>query len=258
MAKEHLAKLHLDENLGAKVKPALYLLMTQYQVRDPKSNAAEQFSQSGTGFLVSADGKLLTSKRVVTPWKFDPEVDFLIEHQHMVLDKNSVKMYAWPAGALVMGLDGQPDLASALSIDHQSLKILRMAPDEMVRQDYLDPDSGQRVTLHLHGEGLSDAAVLQITGTSFRPLSLPDPASSPVANSTLVLCSYPFGISQPQTTPRLLSVQVSPEGNLMKMEHNLDPGESGAPLLNTEGKVVALATSGTQDIPIQVAQTLIP
>ena len=79
--------------------------MTQYQVRDPNTNAAEQFSQSGTGFLVSADGKLLTSKRVVAPWKYDPDVEFLIEHQHMVLDPNSVKIYAWPAGALVMGLD---------------------------------------------------------------------------------------------------------------------------------------------------------
>jgi S1-C subfamily serine protease len=258
MAKEHLAKLHLDATLGGKVKPALYLLLTEYRVRDPKSNAAEQFSQSGTGFLVSVDGKLLTSKRVVAPWKFDQEVDFLIEHQHMVLDKDSVKIYAWPAGALVMGLDGQPDLPSALSTDHQSLKILRMVPDEMVRQDYLDPDSGKRVTLHLHAEGLSDLALLQVKGTSFQPLSFPDPPSSPTPESSLVLCSYPFGISQPQTTPRLLSVKVSLQGSLMKMEHNLDPGESGAPLLNAEGKVVALATSADQDIPIQVAQKLIP
>ena len=85
MAKEHLAKLHLDEALGGKVNPALYLLFTGFTVRDPKSKASEQFSQSGTGFLVSADGKLLTAKRVVAPWKFDPQVDFLIEQQHLEL-----------------------------------------------------------------------------------------------------------------------------------------------------------------------------
>ena len=87
MAKEHLAKLHLDEALGGKAKSALYLLYTEYRVRDPKSKASEQFSQSGTGFLVSADGKLLTTKRVIAPWKFDPQVDFLIEHQHLELDQ---------------------------------------------------------------------------------------------------------------------------------------------------------------------------
>jgi hypothetical protein len=258
MAKEHLAKLRLSESLGAKVKPALYLLLTQYQVRDPKSNAAEQFSQSGTGFLASADGKLLTSKRVVAPWKFDPDVEFLIEHQHMVLDTNSVKIYAWPAGALVMGLDGQPDLPSALSTDHQSVKLLRTAPDETVQQDYLDLNSRKRVTLHLFAEGLSDVALLQLNGTDFQPLALPDVTSIFTADSSPVLCSYPFGISQPQATPRLLSVPASLQGSLVKMDHNLDPGESGAPLLNADGKVVGMATSGNQAIPIQVAQKLIP
>jgi S1-C subfamily serine protease len=258
MAKEHLARLRTSQSLGGKVKSALYLLLTQYQVRDPKSNAAEQFSQSGTGFLVSADGKLLTSKRVVAPWKYDPDVEFLIEHQHMVLDKNSVKIYAWPAGALVMGLDGQPDLPSALSTDHQSVKFLGTAPDETVQQDYLDLNSGKKVTVHLFAEGLSDVAVLQLSGTNFQPLTFPDGPAVFAPEASPVLCSYPFGISQPQATPRLLTVPASLQGNLVKMEHSLDPGESGAPLLNADGKVVGLATSGSQAIPIQVAQKLIP
>jgi len=258
MAKEHLAKMHLDETVGSKTKAAVYLLYTAYRVRDPKSKASEEFSQSGTGFLVSADGKLLTTKRVIAPWKFDPQVDFLIEHQHLELDKNSVKTYAWPAGAQVMAADGQPNFPSALSTEKQSLKILQTPPDEMVQQDYQDPDSEAKATLHLHAEGPSDLAVLQITGTGFQPLSFPDPAASPAASTKLVLCSYPFGISQPQIAPRLLSVQVTAQGSALTMEHKADPGESGAPLLDADGKVVALATSANQCIPIQVARKLIP
>ena len=258
IAKEHLEKLQLDASVGAKANAALYLLLTEYTVRDPKSQASEQFSQSGTGFVVSADGKLLTAKRVIAPWKFDPQVDFLIEHQHMVLDKDSVKIYAWPAGAQVTGTDGQPDFPSALSTDNHSLKILRMPPDEMARVDYQDSDSGEKATLHLHAEGLSDLALLQLTGTSFQPLSFADPAAGLAADSKLVLCSYPFGASQPQSTPHLLSVQASPQGGAVKIGHKLDPGESGAPLLNTDGKVVALATSMDQGIPVQVVQELIP
>ena len=83
MAKEHLEKARLEKTLGDKVNPALYLVYTEYTVRDPKSKASEQFSQFGTGFVVSADGKLLTSERVIAPWKFDPAVDFLIERQHL-------------------------------------------------------------------------------------------------------------------------------------------------------------------------------
>ena len=169
MAKEHLAKLRLAESLGREVKAALYIVMTQYQVHDPKTGTSEQFSESGTGFLASTDGKLLTSKRVVSPWKYDPAVDDLIEHRHMTLDKNSVKIFVWPAGAVVVGLDGQPDFASALSTDHQSVKLLRTAPDEVVEQEYIDPASGKRAKLHLFAEGASDVALLQLTGTDFTP-----------------------------------------------------------------------------------------
>jgi hypothetical protein len=258
MAKEHLAKLHVDETVRGMAKPALYLLMTEYRVRDPKSKVSEQFSQSGTGFLVSADGKLLTAKRVIAPWKFDPPVDFLIEHRHLELDKESVETYAWPAGAQVSGADGQPNFSSALSTEKRSLKVLRMPPDAMVQQDYRDPDSEEKATLHLHAEGSADLALLQITGTGFRPLSFPDPVVSLAAGSNLILCSYPFGTSQPQIDPRLLRVQASLQGSTVNIEHKLDPGESGAPLLNAEGKVVALATWADQGIPIQVARNLIP
>ena len=258
MAKEHLAKLHVEETLGGKAKPALYLLYTEYSVRDPKSNASEQFTQSGTGFLVSSDGKLLSTKRVIAPWKFDPQVDFLIEHQHLELDQQSVKTYAWPADAQVLGADGQPNYSSALSTEKQSLKILQTPPDEMVQQDYQDADSGEKATLHLHAEGLSDLALLQATGTGFQPLSLPNPSPAPAANPKLVLCSYPLGISQSPNTPRLLSVPVTLHGSTLTMEHTADPGESGAPLLDADGKVVALAASANQCILIETARKLIP
>ena len=84
----------------------------------------------------------------------------------------------------------------------------------------------------------------------------PTAALSPQSN--LILCSYPFGLRQPQLTPRIESVQVSMLGNLMKMDRPVDPGESGAPLLNADGQVVAIAISETQDVPIQAGQKLIP
>jgi len=264
MAKEHLAKVNLEQTLGATVRPALYLLYTEYVVRDPKSKASESFSQSGTGFLASPDGKLLTTKRVVAPWKFDPQVAFLIEHQHLEMDKDSVKTYAWPAGAQVLAGDGQPDFKSALSTEKQTLKILVTPPDQMVQQDYQDPDSSERATLHLHAPGEADLAVLQLSGTSppaqagFRPFSFADSAANLAGAPKLVLCSYPLGASQPHADPRLLSVKVELQGAAVVMEHQVDPGESGAPLLNADGKVVALAASANQCIPIQIARKLIP
>jgi len=258
MAKQHLAKLRLDKDLGGKVNSAVYLLCTEYLIRDPKSNASELFSQVGTGFLVSADGKMLTAKRVIQPWKFDPQVDFLIEHQHLELDPKSVKTYAWPAGAQVTGADGQRNYQSALGTEQHSLKILSSPPDEMVPQDYQDPDSGEKGTLHLHAEGTANLTLLQITGSNLQPLPLMDPAATLAAAPKLVLCSYPFGFSQPQIAPRLLSVQVNVKGGALQMDHKADPGDPGAPLLDPDGKVAALAVAADQCISIQVARKLIP
>ena len=151
-----------------------------------------------------------------------------------------------------------PSFQSALSTDKQSIKILQMPPDEMVQQDFSDPDSGEKATLHLHAEGLSDVALLQITGTGFQPLAFSDAAATVAADTPLTLYSYPFGISQPQSAPRLLIVKTSPQGSLLTMAHKTDPGETGAPLLDTNGKVVALATSANQCIPIQAARKLLP
>jgi hypothetical protein len=158
----------------------------------------------------------------------------------------------------VLGADGQPNFPSALSTEKQSLKILEAPPDEMGEQNYQDPDSEEKATLHLHAEGASDVAILQITGTAFQPLVFPDPAAGLAADSTLTLCSYPFGITQPQSAPRLLSVKVSPQGSALQMEHKADPGETGAPLLGPDGKVVALVTSANQCIPVQAARKLLP
>ena len=258
MAKEHLDRLHQNQTVGSAVKPALYLLYTEYEIHDPKSKAAEKFSQAGAGFLVSADGKMLTTKRVIAPWKFDPQVAFLLQRQHLEMDKNSVKTYAWPAGTQVTGADGLPEFKSALSTEKQTLKILQTPPDQMADQNYLDPDSNSQSKISLHTEGEADLALLQITGTGFQPLSLQDAAAGVPDNSKLVLGSYPFGVSQSQTDPRLLTVTGNLRGSNITMDHQVDPGESGAPLLNADGKVVGLAASANQCISIQPARKLMP
>jgi len=55
-----------------------------------------------------------------------------------------------------------------------------------------------------------------------------------------------------------LSIQASVQDNTLKIEHKLDPGDAGAPMLSPDGKVVAIATSANLGIPIEVARKLIP
>jgi len=98
LARDRLDKLARHQILSADARPALYFLYCEYALLDPRTQTAERFSQSGSGFVVSAEGKLLTAKRVVQPWKFDPQIAFLIARYHLQFDPKSYRLYAWPAG----------------------------------------------------------------------------------------------------------------------------------------------------------------
>jgi hypothetical protein len=258
LGKEHSAKLAEDQTLSATARPALYLLYCEYALVDPKTQATENFSQSGTGFVVSTGGKLLTAKRVVQPWKFDPQIAFWIAHYHLNLDLKSYRLYAWPAGARVKSPDGGLDFQMAVSSEKGTLKLLKAAPDRMQKKDYQDPDSGERATLDLEVEGESDLAVLQLAGANLKPLAFADSPAETSEATRKALFGFPFSLNQSQADPRASYVQATTENGAVTLERLVNPGESGAPLLTADGKVLAIASGANQCVPIQVARQLIP
>ena len=258
LARDHLAKLAEDQTLSAAARPALYLLYCEYALVDPKTQAREKFSQSGTGFVVSAEGKLLTAKRVVQPWKFDPQIGFLIAHYHLELDPKSYRLYAWPAGARLKSPDGGLDFQMAASSEKATLKLLKTAPDRMQKKDYQDPDSGERASLDLEAEGESDLAVLQLAGANLKPLAFVDSAAEAGEATKKVLFGFPFGLDQSQADPRAVYLQATSENATVTLERSVNPGESGAPLLNADGKVLAIASGANQCVAIQAARKLLP
>lgn len=258
LGKDHSAKLAEDQTLLTTARPALYLLYCEYALVDPRTQTAEKFSQSGTGFVVSAEGKLLTAKRVVQPWKFDPQVAFLIAHYHLELDPKSYRLYAWPAGARVKSPDGGFDFQMAASSEKATLKLLKTAPDRMQKQDYQDPDTGVTTSLDLEAGGESDLAVLQLAGVNLTPLAFPDTTAETGEATKKALFGFPFGLNQPLADPRVMYVQAAIENGTVTLERPVNPGESGAPLLTADGKVLAIAGGANQCVLIQAARKLIP
>jgi len=257
LAKEHLARLTAERTFSSIGKPSLYLLYCEYALVSPETKASEKFSQSGTGFLVSTDGKLLTAKRTIEPWKFNPEIAYMMSQNHLELDPKSVKLAAWPVDAQVLTPAGQPDLETALSTENQKLQVLKTAPDQMENQEYQDPDSGESATLSLHVSGQNDVAVLQLTGKEFVPLVLAEAGTKPDTGMKTTLYGFPFGLNQKQAQPRPLEVKADAGGQLITLERQLNPGESGAPLLTPEGRVLGLAGGKNECIPIDLVRSLL-
>jgi hypothetical protein len=258
LGREHLAKLTEQQTLSAAARPALYLLYCEYALVDPKTGASESFNQSGTGFVVSAEGKLLTAKRVVQPWKFDPQIAFLMAHYHLNLDPKRYRLYAWPAGARVKSPEGGLDFQMAASSEKATLKLLKTAPDRMQKKDYQDPDSGERATLDLEAGGESDLALLQVAGANLKALAFADPSAQTSEATKKALFGFPFALNQSPADPRAAYVQASTVDGAITLERVVNPGEAGAPLLTPEGKVLAIASGANQCVPIQAARKLIP
>jgi hypothetical protein len=257
LAKEHLARLNAERTFSSIGKPSLYLLYCEYALVSPDTKASEKFSQSGTGFLVSTDGKLLTAKRTIQPWKFNPEIAYMMSQNHLELDPKSYKLAAWPVDARVLTPAGQPDLQTASSTENQKLKVVKTAPDEMENQEYQDPDSGESATLSLHASGQNDIAVLQLTGKDFVPLAMAEADTRLDSGMKTTLYGFPFGLNQKQAQPRPLEVKATAGGHLITLERQLNPGESGAPLLTSEGKVLGLAGGKNECIPIDLVRSQI-
>jgi len=255
LAKEHLAKLTQEHTLFNLAQSSVYLIYCEYALENPQTHATEKFVQSGTGFVVSTDGKVLTSKRVIQPWKFDPQVALLMKTQHLALVDKSYKLAAWPAGVQVLSSDGQLNFQTARSSDQQTLKLLKIAPDQMAQQNYQDPDSGTTAVVDLHAKGDADVAVLQLSGGGFQALALADSAA-PSGGQPAALVSFPYGLSQPLAVPKLTFVKAV-AGPQINLDQPVNAGESGAPLLGPEGKVVALAGDTQECIPADALRRLI-
>ncbi len=257
LAKEHLAKLAGIRALEEKGAQSLYFIYSEYALRDPKTGASEKFSQSGTGFIFGADGKLATAKRVVEPWKFDPQTVLMITRDKLEVDPRSVRLAAWPAGAKILGGDGTPDFATASSTENQTLQVVKTSPDKFEKQDYQEPDAAEKATLDIHAGGESDVAVLKLTGEKFQPLEL---AAGPPsgAGSKLSLLGFPYGLSQPQAAPKPEEFEVAAGGTGLTLSRTLSPGQSGAPLVTPEGKVAALCAEPSRCISPEFLSKLVP
>lgn len=257
LARQHLAKITADRALSSLGRASIYLLYCEYTLRDPKTGVAETFSQSGTGFVIGPDGKMLTAKRVIQAWKFDPQIAFLMKRRGLEFDEKRYKLAAWPAGARILSPEGQLTFEAAFSTEKKTLEVLKTPRDRMENQDYQDPDSGEQATVSLHAEGESDVALLRLNGGDFQPLPLADSSTELAPGFKTALLGFPYSLSGTLAEPKPFWVQASAAGPTIILAHVISPGESGAPLVTADGKVLGVSGGTNECIPVKALGNLI-
>ena len=256
LAKQHLAKTTAERTLAARAEGTLFLIYCEYSLRNRQTHEVQRYTQSGTGFLIGAEGSLLTAKRVVQPWKYDPQITFLLGHSGFELEAKAYRLVACPVGAPVLTADGEIDTSSALSSQAHTLEVLKTAPDVMEERRYEGSASGQ-ATVSLHAEGANDVALLKAVRNRAADAVLATGADTAAPNSA-VLLGFPFGVDQPQakfqqTTTALDRDPNSAQPGLFRLARALNPGEAGGPLVTPDAKVIAICGGPYDCIPIAAA-----
>jgi len=256
LAKQRQQKLDTTRALTAAASGRVFLVYCGYSLRNPETHDVQRFAESGTAFVVNADGMLLTAKRVVQPWKFDSRVLALMNHSGYELDPQTYRLAAWPMEARVVAAKGELDITSALTTDSHTLELWKVAPDP---NDVKPAESSGHPpeTPQVHAEGSNDLALLKIVGhaSMVSPLA---PASHAETLSSATLLGFPFGIDQERAKLQhsdvsLMDYTSGSAAVVVHLKRALNPGEYGGPIVTADGKVIAICAGPKTCIPMAAA-----
>jgi S1-C subfamily serine protease len=198
----------------------------------------------GTGFFVSSSGHAVTNKHVVQPWKFGGDEIMLMDNGFSI-DKASMVMAAWPAGAEVKTPQGDLNLDAAYTIAKNDLELSKTAPDTFeYRTERLEMGIPYRGRFHTIDNG--DLAVIKVTVPSpVKAFPLETAAEKLEKLDPVMVLGFPVGINILETT----RAETSPSlGEVRKIEKSIMvtapivPGNSGGPLIDARGSVVGVAS----------------
>lgn len=234
------------------IERSLLLIATRYEVQ--RGQESETRVSVGTGFVVR-DGWVATNKHVLQPWKFADGA--LSRADGWELVESSVTYALWPEGARVLDAAGKLDFTRAVTSTDGSVWLLATAPDVFEKRGVRRRVGAKSVEVQceVHSDDNNDLALLAVRS---KIALLPAPLGAltpPRKTDDVLLVGFPRGPSVFEDGV----AECSPvAGAIRKLQSTilvsapvLD-GNSGGPLVDREGRVIAVATRIAQDASMGV------
>jgi DNA-binding protein H-NS len=252
IAQDRKETVAVSKQVAASTDAAIVLVYCQYTLSNQ-----ENYDSHGTGFIVSPDGKVITSKQIVEPWKFDPDIAAFIKVANLKLVKRDI--YVWRMDSKIRQGPDAMNLQAAANTASGTLSLLKVAADDMENQTYTREDTGEKIGIKVHRtDSEGNLALLQIKGSSFPSLKVNASAGgAEVAPGASVLVSgYPLGVEQDVAKPELLRAALVQFGNAIKIDKPITRGFKGSPLLLPEGSAIGVVVSESYCVPIRTVMKL--
>ena len=252
-------------NYANRYAHSVAFVVVEYTVKVEETTIYQQRTE-GTAFLVDSEGYLLTNRHVACPWLEDQTL-FAIIGQLQAVNKTprfDYQMYLWFEGDTafnrLLGLDSSSelediyDLLSAYSRGGQpNVKIAGVAKAPTL--------TGQRIRAPLG----DDFAVLKINQLPHGLLPLPLDKTLDITRlkrlSPVIALGFPLGS---RTQEDIINVSVTRGHirrtfeNFFQVDTSIYRGNSGGPIIDSEGKVIGIASAVATDVAVAPMPVITP
>lgn len=224
---------------------SVVLIFTHLKGRD-RNGKVVNLSCSGTGFLITRRGHIVTNKHVVQPWKFS-KMAKRIANEGIKVDTNSHHIVVWQAGSRYVNLKTKRyNLNTGFSTQRRTLRLNRWAQDEWVTLENKNSKGPRQIKVHSPRSN-ADLAVLEILSDKEFKHVIPYANNGlPIEKLDKVLVlGFPLGTSILESE----LAETSPNmGEVRKVEKSIwiagsmHHGNSGGPVFNRSGQVIGIST----------------
>jgi hypothetical protein len=254
------ARLEAMEPSGVRFKRVLQdargaslFLRTSFELEFIRAGEIVVQQSFGSGFLVSEHGLAMAARHVLFPWHYDRDLQVLVALGLVRVREESVSWNVWTTDARVIAGEepsGGPvfDLQTAWSSrsDARAVRHLYSPPAQFV-EELVEAPVGA-VTISALVSGPDDIAVLQLMHFD-SPADHVELAVQPAEPlDEAMALGYPFSrLEDGRAVPQAVTGFVRRiTENILELNTALNPGVSGGPILNRDGRVIGMAVGVLQ------------